>query len=129
VIDVRVHAAVRDEAEEVNVSPALTRSLEGTTKCRVLEDRPVCNGHVHAHQILEEDAAGADREVADLRVPHLPLGQSDGGAGGCERGVGIGRPEPVEDGRICELDRIARSGRGEAPAVENDERYEREAAI
>ena len=34
-------------------------------------------------------------------------------------------PEPVEGGRLGELDRVARSGRRAAPAVEDDERYER----
>jgi hypothetical protein len=33
-------------------------------------------------------------------------------------------PQPVEDRRLGELDRVPRSGRRDAPAVEDDEGYE-----
>ena len=38
--------------------------------------------------------------------------------------VRIVTPQPVEDGRLGELDRVARAGRRDAPAVEDDECYE-----
>ncbi len=46
----------------------------------VLEQRPVRARAIDADEILEEDPAGADRQVPDLRVPHLPVGQPDGRA-------------------------------------------------
>ena len=72
-------------------------------------------------EVLEEDAPGADRQVADLGVPHLARRQADGLARGRELGVRIALPEGVEDGRVRELDRVARPRRREPPAVEDDE--------
>ena len=40
-----------------------------------------------------------------------------------------GRPEAVEDRRRGELDSVPWPGRGETPPVQDDERYERDAAI
>ena len=74
VIDVRVNPALRDEAEQVHVAAALLRPLERSDERRILEDRPVPDGQVDPHQILEQDPPRADREVADLGVAHLPRG-------------------------------------------------------
>ena len=123
-LDVRVDAAVGDQAEQVDVLAALERADERG----VLEERAVLDRLVHAHQVLEEHAAGADRQVADLGVAHLPGRQADRLAGRLERRVRVLGPEPVEDGRVRELDRVPRPGRREAPPVEDDERYERVAA-
>ena len=67
--------------------------------------------------------------MADLRVPHLPVREADRLARGRERRVWERAPELVEDGRLGEVDRVAGTRRGEAPAVQDDERYEREAAV
>src|SRR5205823_3627783 len=94
----------------------------------VLEDRAARDRAVHALEVLVEDPPGSDRQVPDLRVAHLPRRQADGLSGGLEGRVRICAPEPVEHGRVRELDRVPRAGRGAAPAVEDDERYEGEAA-
>ena len=65
---------------------------------------------VDAQQILLDDGAGAEVQVPDLRVPHLPLGQPDGLAPGGQRGVGVGAPELVEDRRIRQLDGVPGAG-------------------
>ena len=77
VVDVRVDAAVRDEPEQVDVAAALARTLECADERRVLEERAVADRAVHALEILEQDPAGADREVTDLGVPHLARRQAD----------------------------------------------------
>ena len=122
------HAAVRDEPEQVHVPAALTRALERADERRVLEEGAVANRDVHALEVLEEDPPGADREVADLGVAHLSLRQPDRLARGLQRRVRVLPPEPVEDGRLRQLDGVARPGRCAAPAVEDDERYEVDAA-
>ena len=127
-LDVRVDAAVRDEPEQVDVAVALARAPERTDECLVPEERSIARRTVHALQVLVEDATAADRQVADLRVAHLPGRQSDRLAGGLERRVRELRPQTVEDRRAGELDRVARSGRRAAPPVQNDENYERTAA-
>ncbi len=128
VLEVRVDAAGRDEPEQVDVAAARPGALERLDERVVLGERAVPDRLVHPHQVLVEDPARADRQVADLRVPHLARRQADRLAGGLEGRVRVLAPEPVEDGRVGELDRVAGAGRSAAPAVEDDERYEGEAA-
>src|SRR6266550_3044840 len=99
-------------------------SFEGAHQGRVLEERPVFDRLVDAHEVLKQDASGADREVSDFAVAHLSGRQPDGLARRVERGVRERLPQPVEVRGVGELHGIARSGRREAPAVEDDERYE-----
>ena len=126
VIDVRVDAAVGDEADEVHVATA----RRGTVKCPeegvVLEERAVLDRLAHAHEILEEQAARADREVADLRVAHLAVGKADRRARRGECRVWIPLPESVEHRRLGELDRVAGPRGRDPPPVEDDERAERD---
>ena len=124
----RVDAALRDEAEQVDGAAPLAGTLERGHERRVLEEGAVADSGVHALQVLEEDPAGADRQVTDLGVAHLTGRQADRLARGCERRVRVLAPEPVEDRRPRQLDRVAGPGRRAAPAVEDDERYEVDAA-
>src|SRR5207248_5529459 len=119
-IDVRMDAALRDESEQMDAPPA----LEQAAQHRVVEQRAGGERPVDASEVLVEAASGADRQVPDLGVAHLAGGQANGLARGVERRVRKLAPEPVEDRRVRELDRIARTRRCAAPAVEDDERYE-----
>ena len=94
----------------------------------VLEERAVGDRAVDAHQVLVEPSPGADRQMADLRVAHLPGRQARGLAGRIERRVREVAPEAVEDRRVRQLDGVAGTGRRATPPVEDDERYERVAA-
>src|SRR4029079_7402976 len=124
----RVDAALRDEAEQMHGPAAFPRALERRHQRTVLEERAVADGGVHALQILEEDPPGADRQVPDLGVAHLP-GREPARLTGCrKRRVRKLAPEPVEDRRPRELHGVAGTGRSAAPAVEDDERYEVNAA-
>ena len=66
-------------------------------------------------------APGAEVEVADLGVAHLPGGQADGLAAGGQLRVVVALPQPVEHRRVGERDRVARPVRRQPPAVEDDE--------
>ena len=120
-VDVRVDSARGDEPEQVDVAAVVARALHRGDEGRVLEERPARDRAVHAHEVLEQDAAGADREVADLGVPHLPRRKPDRLARGRELGVRVPLPERVEDRRVRELDRVPRSRGREPPTVEDDE--------
>ena len=110
-------------------SPPRSRARRNAeTSASFSKNEPSAIGAVDALEVLVEHAAGADRQVADLGVAHLARRQADRLAGGVERRVRVRRPEPVEDRRVGELDRVPRPRRGAAPAVEDDERYERERA-
>ena len=74
VVDVRMDAAVRDEPEQMDVLAA----LEGAAQDLVLEELAGLDRLVHAHEVLEEDPARADRQVPDLGVAHLTRRQADG---------------------------------------------------
>ena len=128
VVDVRMDAAVGDEAEQVHVSAPLARTAERRDERLVLEERAVGDRAVDALEVLVEHPAGADRQVPDLRVAHLPRRQPDRLARRGDSRVRILGPQPVEHGRRGELDGVPGTRRRAAPAVEDDERYERERA-
>ncbi len=129
VLPARVHAAVGDEAEQVQASArAVAGPLAGAEQGLVVEEAPVGDRVVDPGQVLLDDRAGAEVEVADLGVPHLALRQADVAALGGELGVGVATPEPVEDRRLGKRDRVSGPRLGESPAVEDDqgERGDRE---
>ena len=77
-------------------------ALEGAPQGLVLEELARFDGLVHPHEILEEDAPRADREVPDLGVAHLTRRQADGLARRLEPRMRKLAPQPVEDGRLGE---------------------------
>ena len=101
---------------------AAAGALAGRPQGLVLEEAAVGDRVVDPGQVLLDDGAGAEVEVADLGVAHLPLGKADVAPLGRELGVGELRPEPVEDRRLGDRDRVAGAGLGDAPAVEDDQR-------
>ena len=117
VVEVRVDAAAGDEPEEVDAAAARERRLQD----RVRGQRAVGDGAVDAQQILVEPPPGADRQVPDLRVPHLPRRQPRRLARGLEGRVRVAGEERVEDRRLRERDRVAGAGRGAAPPVGDHE--------
>ncbi len=127
-LEVGVHASGGDEAEQVHGTAPRRRPAERAAKHLVLQEGAVADGGVHALQVLEEDAAGADREMAHLRVAHLSVREPDGLPGGPQLRVRIACAELVEDGCARQLDCVSRPGRGDTPSVQDDERYEREPA-
>ena len=117
----RVHAAVGDEPDQVHALGARERRPQHL----VLGERPVLDRVVDARQVLTDDRAGAEVEVPDLRVAHLPVGQPDGAPAGRQLRVRVARPQLVEDRRVGQRDRVARARRREPPAVEHHQRHAR----
>ena len=62
----------------MDVAASLARPPERRDQRLVPRERAVRDRLVHPGEILEEDPPGADREMADLRVAHLPGRQPDG---------------------------------------------------
>ena len=118
-----VHAAARDEPDQVH---ALGGAQRGDQRL-VLAQRPVLDGLVDPREVLRDDRARAEVEVAHLGVAHLARRQADGLAARGERGVRVLLPQPVEDRRVGECDRVARAVGREPPAVEHDEADRRHA--
>src|SRR4249919_1768666 len=63
--------------------------------------------------------------MTDLGVAHLSGRQADRLARCSQRRVREALPEPVEDRRRGQPDRVSRPGRSTAPPVQDHERYER----
>ena len=105
----------------MDVAAALARAPERGRERVVPCERAVLDREAHTREVLEQDPAGPDREVPDLRVPHLSRRKPDRLTRGGEHGVRVAIPERVEDRRAGELDRVSRSGRSDAPAVQDDE--------
>jgi len=121
VVDVRVHAAVAEEADEMEL--ALAAVLHGLLEERDLVELLVGDEEIDAGDVHVYDAAGADVEMADFTVAHLTFGKADGGAGGLDQGVGelrrVRRKWFAREG-----DGVALGFGAEAPAIEDGE-YER----
>ena len=118
----RVHATVGDETGDVQDAPAGSGRREGGLQGRARGKRSVCHGIADAHEILRDHAPGADVEVPDLGVAHLPVGQPHRASGGAQRGVRPALPECIEDRRAREPHGVARPLGRAAEAVEHDER-------
>ncbi len=128
VLPAGVDAAVGDQTEQVQApARAVARPLAGAEQSLVLEEAAVGDRVVDPGQVLLDDRAGAEVEVADLGVAHLALWQADVTALGGELRVGIALPEAIEDRRLGERDRVAGPRLGKPPAVEDDQCERREA--
>ncbi len=121
VVDVGVNAAVGDEPEEMQVAATLARASERREQRLVPRERAVLDRAIHPREILEQDPARPDREVADLRVPHLPGRKAHRLARRRECRVRVPLPESVEHRRAGELDGVPWPRRRNPPAVEDDE--------
>ena len=73
---------------------------------RVARERTVGHGRIDAGQILQDDPACADGHVAHLGVPHLAIGQADGGASGGEQTPCTICGEPVPHRRFGKGDGV-----------------------
>ena len=76
VLPAGVDAAVGDQAEQVQpAARAVAAPLAGGEQGLVLEEAAVGDRVVDPGQVLLDDRAGAEVEVADLGVAHLPSGR------------------------------------------------------
>ena len=93
---------------------------------RIRRHRPIGRRGVDPRQVLHHDAAGAEVQMPDLGVAHLPVGKPHGQPGRGQGGRRIPLPERVEHGRRGQRDCVARAVRREPPAVEHDQRRARD---
>ena len=118
---VRVDSAVGDEAEDVESVVILCRELNRVGEDGVGEEAAVLDGGVAAGDVHVDDAPGAEVEVADLGVTHLPVGEADVVLAGADEGVGVGAEEVVVGGFTGESDGVSIGLGAVTPAVEDGE--------
>ena len=83
--DMAVDAAVGHQAHEVDGAPVGHGAVDRLAQHGVARERAVLDRQVDPGELLVDDPAGADVEVPDLGVAHLPLGQPDGQPGARDR--------------------------------------------
>ncbi len=118
---VRVHAAVGEQAHQVQRRATALGGRAGREKPCVLEEGAVAQSQVDAEQVLRHHAAGAEGQVSDLGVAHHSGRKPHGFARRLEQRPRVLRQPAVEDGRARERDGVARRGRRVAPAVADQE--------
>ena len=114
-----MYATVGGQAHEVDVFTVLLGVREGRDDFLVLQDAAVGTGAVDLHQVLVNDASGADIEVSHFRVTHLSVGQPHVLAAGLELRVRIVGQQavPVRSGGY--IDYIVFLAVANAPTVQN----------
>ncbi len=99
--DVAVHAAVRQQAVQMQISACLLHVLHGVKKLGILEEIPILNLLGDAGEILVNDAPGAHIHMADLGVSHLSVRKTDRKSARISLDERILLLQPVHHRRIC----------------------------
>ena len=116
-----VHAAVGEKAHDVQGAALFAAVVDEGLHLGIVADRAVGDRAVDLDEILVEDAAGADVEVAHFGVAHLAVGQAHVFAVGAQFGVRILRRKLAEALRPDAADHVGPVAAADAPAVENHE--------
>ena len=101
-----VHAAVGQEAQDVQRAALCKRVVHGLDVGRVFKEAAIVDGVRYPGQVLVHHAARANVGVADLGVAHLSLWQTHVQAGGGQLGVRAAGQEFVHDGGLGRPDRV-----------------------
>ena len=120
-VHVAMNTPIGAEAEQMQRAPSLLGPF-----CQLLQRWGVSEliaAHrvANSHQLLADDAARTDGQVAHFRVAHLLIGQSHVGAAGLNQGVRIGMPEGIHHRRAALLDGVVLACLPVAPAIKNRE--------
>ena len=118
---VRVHAAVREQADEVQRAVATGAGIEQGVQRGVAGQLVPRDGLVDAGQVLEHDSSRAEVHVPDLGVAHLAGRQPHRLAAGGQPAGRIPVADLAVDRRSRLADGVAARLGAVSPAVENDE--------
>jgi hypothetical protein len=105
-LDRAMHAAVGHEAEEMQATASLLRFENDVPDDEVLGQRPVVHREVDPRDVHHGDASGAEVQVPDLAVAHLPGRQPDVRAARSDDAVRVAGLERVERRRLREAHRV-----------------------
>src|SRR5207248_1977241 len=119
----RMHAAGRNQADQVAGAAAALKLADQIDQRRSARDLAACDGVADARQVLYDDPAGADIEMADLGIAHLPVWEADVAARRAQQGMRARRPEAVECRCSGETDGVVGALLAPAPAVQHDQHH------
>src|SRR6266566_7012687 len=86
---IRVHAAIRNQAEKMKLSSTGARVLHGVEQYGMFEEVPVLNHQLDAGRIHVDHAPGSNVQMPYFTVAHLIARQTDVLAAGMDQRVGI----------------------------------------
>ena len=121
VVLVRMHAAGRHQADEVAGAAARLELADQIDQRRRAGDLARRDGVGDAWQVLHDDAAGADVEMADLGVAHLAVRQADVVARGAQERARPRAPQTVEGRRPRLAHGVVGAILAPTPAIENNQ--------
>src|SRR5271163_558267 len=116
---VGVNAAVREQAEEMQLASAFAGALQGSEDGGVGEELAARDQRVDASNVHADDAARADIEMAHFAVAHLPVRQTDEVVGGMEKRVGEFRQQLVVGRLAGQRNCVVLNLRAVSPSIED----------
>lgn len=118
------HTAVGNQTAKVKTPVGVLGRLHDVLDHIVAGELALLDGLVDADDVLPDDTAGTNVEMADFGVAHETLGKADGQRRGVEFGETVpALGEVVHDGSLGGGNGVAILGRllrGDAPAVNHD---------
>ena len=116
-----MHAAVGEQAEQVQAASAGTGIFHGGEQHRMREEFAVLDHELDARAVHVHDASRADVEMPDFAITHLAVRQSDVRAAGVNQSVGIVAQKAVIIRLAGQRDGVGFGFGAISPAVEDDE--------
>ena len=129
VADIRVNAAVADQAQQVYRAVVVGGVAERVVERVVVAEAAVVDGVDDPGVGLSDDPARADVEMANLAVAHLALWEADASAMSAQRAERACLAQSVKCWCVGRPHRIAAVVIAESPAVKHDERASHVSAI
>src|SRR5689334_6630618 len=121
---VRMDAAIREQAAEVKLASATARVLDALQQNWIRVQIAFLNHQVDLGDVHINNAPGADVQVSDFTVPHLPRRQPDIASAGMNQGVGKFFQQTIVIRLACQRDSVGFGWGRVSPSIENDE-YQR----
>ena len=112
--------AVRYEPDQMQGALSSFRRLQRFTDSRIVEETAILDGVTDLHQILTHDLPATEREMANFRITHLPVWQTNRLAGRFEYRQRVFGVKLVELRRFCDGNRIVLAGGIDPDAVHYD---------
>ena len=115
----RVHAPVRNEAEQMKPPFSRARMFHCIQQHRMRKEFAILDHQINARNVHVDNASGTNIEMTDLAVAHLPFGQPNKWPAGMNQRVRI-LPQQAVVGRFAgESDGVGFRFGSVSPAVEN----------
>ena len=76
-----MHAPFTEQPDQVQFTAPFFGAIDGFSQGSVCQKGTIADGKINARQVLVDNAACAQIQMAYFRVAHLPLWQADGFAG------------------------------------------------